>query len=241
MTGKVYGFTNENLSSYQDLYSFDNVRVLSVLGSGDQYFSSLLYGAKEVILYDCNKETLYPFLVKFEAFKGLTYEEFYQLFISSRLQDKDLLSKVSDVISEKKDLSKIVLYSALSDHYINYQSGRIIPYFDKEQYYRLQSILQQIDKPTIYFQDINQLAHTLKGQSFDIMLTSNIFTWLSMSVSEFRMFLASFSVTEIQAFYTWNNQFALKKEFLDNGFVINEVPSVSLVRDKKDAVVSLHK
>lgn len=34
----VYPFTNENLTSYQNLYHFDNAKVLSVLGSGDQYF-----------------------------------------------------------------------------------------------------------------------------------------------------------------------------------------------------------
>ena len=48
----VYSFTNENVNSYGNLYNFDNARVLSVLGSGDQYFTSLLYGAKSIDLFD---------------------------------------------------------------------------------------------------------------------------------------------------------------------------------------------
>ena len=43
---KLYRFSNENLTSYQDLYDFKNKKVLSVIGSGDQYFSSILYGAE---------------------------------------------------------------------------------------------------------------------------------------------------------------------------------------------------
>ena len=39
---KVYKFSNENLTSYQELYDFTDKKVLSVIGSGDQYFSSIL-------------------------------------------------------------------------------------------------------------------------------------------------------------------------------------------------------
>ena len=46
---KVYKFSNENLTSYQELYDFTDKKVLSVIGSGDQFFSSILYGAKEVV------------------------------------------------------------------------------------------------------------------------------------------------------------------------------------------------
>ena len=49
---KLYRFSNENLTSYQDLYDFKNKKVLSVIGSGDQYFSSILYGAEEVTCFD---------------------------------------------------------------------------------------------------------------------------------------------------------------------------------------------
>lgn len=51
---KVYPFTNENVASFNSIYDFSNAEVLSVLGSGDQCFSSMLFGAKEIELYDCN-------------------------------------------------------------------------------------------------------------------------------------------------------------------------------------------
>ena len=38
---KIYDFTNENVSAYKDLFDFSNARVLTVLGSGDQYFTYL--------------------------------------------------------------------------------------------------------------------------------------------------------------------------------------------------------
>lgn len=44
-TDRVFPFTNENLTSYGKIYNFDNAKVLSFLGSGDQYFSSILHGA----------------------------------------------------------------------------------------------------------------------------------------------------------------------------------------------------
>ena len=43
MYNRVYTMSNENVCCYKNIYNFDNAYVLSVLGSGDQYFSSLLY------------------------------------------------------------------------------------------------------------------------------------------------------------------------------------------------------
>ena len=43
---KIYDFTNENVGAFKSLFDFSNAHVLTVLGSGDQYFTSLLNGAK---------------------------------------------------------------------------------------------------------------------------------------------------------------------------------------------------
>ena len=58
---KIYDFTNENVSAYKDLFDFSNARVLTVLGSGDQYFTSLLNGAKNIEVFDYNIVTWYYF------------------------------------------------------------------------------------------------------------------------------------------------------------------------------------
>ena len=61
--GKVYLFSNENVNSFKSIYNFDNATVLSVIGSGDQYFSSLLFGAKHIDLFDFNARTIYYFFL----------------------------------------------------------------------------------------------------------------------------------------------------------------------------------
>ena len=38
---KVYSFTNENVSSYSDIYNMNGANMLTILGSGDQYFTAL--------------------------------------------------------------------------------------------------------------------------------------------------------------------------------------------------------
>ena len=45
---RVYTMTNENVSSFKQLYNFDMANVFTVLGSGDQYFTSLITNKIEV-------------------------------------------------------------------------------------------------------------------------------------------------------------------------------------------------
>ena len=59
---KVYDFTNENVNCLNFLYNFDKSKVLSVIGSGEQYFTSILNGAKEVDVYDVNP-TSYLYII----------------------------------------------------------------------------------------------------------------------------------------------------------------------------------
>ncbi|MEG2993723.1 MAG: hypothetical protein RR847_05580, partial [Bacilli bacterium] len=82
---KVYGFSNENISSYNSLYDFKDKKVLSVLGSGDQYFSSILFGAKEVDLFDSNRLAWFYFILKYYGIKTLSFKEFYDFFVTSNL------------------------------------------------------------------------------------------------------------------------------------------------------------
>jgi hypothetical protein len=63
--GRVYAFSNENIAAYADVYDFNDKRVLSVLGSGDHYFTSVLNGAKDVDVYDINECTWEYFVFKY--------------------------------------------------------------------------------------------------------------------------------------------------------------------------------
>lgn len=91
---KIYDFTDENVSAYKDIFDFSNARVLTVLGSGDQYFTSLLNGAKSIEVFDYNIVTWYYFLLKFTAIKYLSYEDFYQMFITDNLDNLKIYNKL---------------------------------------------------------------------------------------------------------------------------------------------------
>lgn len=95
----VYSITNENLTAYQDLYNFSNARVLTVLGSGDQYLAALLYGAKDVEVFDANFLAWYFFNLKIAAIKVLSYEEFFHFFIESELSDMDYYLKIRNYLT----------------------------------------------------------------------------------------------------------------------------------------------
>ena len=59
-----YHNTNENLSRLFYNFSIKNKNVLSVLGSSDQVFSCLYYGAKEVDSFDVNRLTIYYYYLR---------------------------------------------------------------------------------------------------------------------------------------------------------------------------------
>ncbi|MBD8922989.1 DUF3419 family protein, partial [bacterium] len=84
---KIYSFTNEFVRAYPEMYDFNDARVLSVLGSGDQYFTAILSGAKEVEVIDVNIVSWYHFVLKYTAIRLLSYEEFCNYFITNRLND----------------------------------------------------------------------------------------------------------------------------------------------------------
>lgn len=255
MVKRVYPFTNENVSSYQDLYNFDNAKVLSVLGSGDQYFSSLLYGAKEIEVYDCNFLAWDFFVLKYYGIITLNYEEFYNFFVINRLEDikclnkllmylpNDIANRITKLQKEYHWLSHLLHIDFIDDKYNN---GKIIPYFDKETYYRLQTILIHKKIPTFHFAYLQSLPSILENQSYDIILTSNIFNWLYTDleeecVCEYKELLNKFNYGEIQALYSWNLSESLKQELLKNDFEIQCVPGTKTLSLAPDSVVSLRK
>lgn len=250
---QVYPFTNENLSSYKDLYNFENAKVLSVLGSGDHYFSSLLYGAKEIELYDCNFSTWDFLVLKYYGIIILNYDEFYDFFVTKRLDDLKTFNKLLSYLphDSAKRLAKIqkqyrilthVLYLDIIDD--KYHSGRVIPYFEEEKYYQLQSILLNQKLPNFYLSDLRYLPWVVENKSYDIILTSNIFDWLykdleEESVTEYKELLNRFNYGEVQALYCWNLSESLKQELENNHFEIQYVPSTKVLSLTHDSVVSL--
>lgn len=245
---KVYGFTNENLTSYESIYDFEGANVVSVLGSGDQYFSSILFGAKDVLLFDCNPSTWSYFILKFYAIQILSYEEFKDLFVTSKLSNEILLKKIEQYLPNdvflyfkrlaclNKKLSEMIIYSVLSFKEENFNSGRIIPYFDENNYYKLQELLNNRKLPTFYVKSLENLDSIL-DKRYDILLASNIYNWLPLEPYDYKILLKQLPVDIIQALYIWRENHHLRTVFEDLGFFTDIIPSVSIDFDMGNNVV----
>ena len=253
MVKRVYPFTNENVSCYQDLYNFENAKVLSVLGSGDQYFSSLLYGAKEIEVYDSNYLAWDFFVLKYYGIVFLDYEDFYNFFVTKRLNDlrclyqllsylpNDIANRLAKLQTEYVLLSRCLYLDVIDDKYNN---GYPIPYFNKEKYYQLQSILRNKKLPIFYLAPLQALPFVLEKKTYDIILTSNIFDWLyadleEQCVKEYKELLNKFNYGEIQALYRYKLSENLKQELENNDFEINYVQGVNKLNLTRNSVVSL--
>lgn len=255
---KVYAFTNENLTSLKDIYDFKNAKVLTVLGSSDQYFSSVLFGAREVDVYDINPNTWDYLMLKFWGLRLFSYDEFFNYFVVKRLDDKSAFQKLkkhlpyktlekleSEVFSKGESLSSFL--ELIDVTYPSFESGHIIPYFSREGYDKLKSIVSDINfsLPQFYSMSLEDLPDYLNGKSYDIMLASNIFFWMYMSneeskVGEFKELLSRFNVRDIEALYGYLHP-SVREAFLSHGFQIDEVISANSFRMNNDSVVSLRK
>ncbi len=242
---KVYGFTNENIKVFSSIFNFDNARVLTVLGSGDQYFDALLNGAIEVEVFDINVLAWYHFILKYTAIKILSYEEFKQMFVIDNLDNLDIYKKIRPYLLDKVRCffdKLIILCKKISSIKINntiFSNAKIenISYLDINLYYKLQSILTSIDIPLFYNCNLLDIQD-YTNKAYDISLFSNVYHYLSLNAKEYHEFLSKINSLEIMALYTWILNNNAKKEFLINGFDIYRIPGVL---NHDDYIVTLRK
>jgi len=252
---KIYNFTNENVNSFNSLYNFSGAKVLSVLGSGDQYFTSVLNGCSEIELYDINGFAWDYFILKFNSISILSYEDFFDYFIVKKLDDREYFNKIKkylpydvairleNMYSKTGKLSWIFKYDDIN---INYNDGNIIPYLDKEKYYKLQGLLINRKLPTFYFNNFINLPSKLNNSNYDIILASNIFNYLYSenmleNISEYKELLNKFNYFEIQAIYCWWLSSEFRDNLLKNNFEIDAVSSSKKLKLTDDYVISLRK
>lgn len=255
---KVYAFTNENLTCLKDIYDFNGSRVLTVLGSADQYFSSILFGAQRVDVYDINPNTWDYFLFKFWGLRLFSYDEFFKYFVETRLNDRVLFERLrrhlsystlekleKEVFSKGKKLSSFLELCDVT--YPSYDRGDIIPYFSKDNFYKLKSIVKDSNfiLPEFYNSYLEDLPEELNLKEYDILLASNIFFWMYMSneasrVGEFKELLLKFNARNMEALYGYLHP-TIREAFLSHGFVIDDVESANSFRLDRDSVVTLRK
>ena len=232
----TYLITNENLSTYNDIYNFAGKDVLTVIGSGDQYFTCKLFGANRVDVFDYNKEAWYLFALKFMALRNLSYEDFYCFIMSEKMKDIETYKRLKQFLPDDAQ----DYFDSFYDYFFpcverykgpKYGDGSIIPYFDVDNYYKLQDILSKEELPTYYWKNIMVLPYVLKGP-YDIMLASNIYGWLhdafviktpAENPTEYKNLLDKFPIDVIQANYWW---YKTGDEFTDAGYHETIIPSV---------------
>ena len=223
---KVYGFTNENIDAFPEFFNFDNASVLTVLGSGDQYFSALLNGAKNVDVFDINYLAWYHFILKYTAIKVLSYEEFMQMFVSDNLDNLSIYAKLRKYLPDevKYFFDKLIslgrTFSSIKIKNIIFDNAKMnnIPYFNENTYYKLQSILQSSNFPAFYNCNLLDILKFTK-KSYDVALLSNIYHYLNNNPSDYHDFLSKINCPEILALYTWILNEEEKCEFLGNGLI----------------------
>lgn len=248
---KVYGFTNEFVGAFPEIINFDNADVLSVVGSGDQYFTAILFGAKNITLFDINENAWYHFVLKFTAIKYLSFEEFWQFFIIDELDNLKLYLKIRDYLPfdvrrffdmmrvRKIKFSNIKFVELLEDtDYV-----RIIPYLRQEEYYKLQNLLVKRILPICYIKDFADIALGSERENYDILLLSNIYNWMDLRPIALKSLFAGYKLEKnfnpvifkylldkfdsclIQALYAWNYYNDINK-FKELGFNVNAIPAV---------------
>ncbi len=86
-----YLFSNENLSSYYNLFNMDSKPVLTVTGSGDQVLSAILYGSNKVDTFDSNKLAYYNLMLKKYAIISLNYNDFKNFYCLNEGNNKSAI------------------------------------------------------------------------------------------------------------------------------------------------------
>lgn len=148
----IYLFSNENIKGITNNISFFEKEVLTVCSSGDQIFNMLLAGAKVVDSFDINIFTKYFYYLKEAAILTLSYKEFLEFFISSKMLKKNkvfskkLFSKIKNNIRNKESR---IFWDYLFDIYdgknIYYSNLFILNGYSKNNYIECNSYLNNED------------------------------------------------------------------------------------------------
>ena len=251
---KVYSFSNENLASYDNIYNFNDAKVLTVIGSGDQYLMSVLNGARDVEVFDTNACSYHYLILKIIAIKYLSYEDFYTFLVTKTKQVetyqklRDFLPSGTKVFFDKqirntKGISGIYLNSLLYTGPKSLEDDSVIPYFNEVDYEFLKELLKEIGNiPKFYQINFMDLANKNKN-NYDIVLLSNLYSHLNIRtkkpVSTFKKMLEQIKAPEIQAYYAWHFNSAVS-DFVNEGFILDEVPGVNPQMDN-NLVLTLRK
>ena len=212
---RVYTMSNENIGSFRGIYNFDNASVLTVLGSEDQYFNSLLYGASDVTTFDVNYTAWLYFRIKYKAIKMLSYQEFIKVFVLRNMYDIEVYSKMAHVLDYEEIKYYVYLVNYFSDIIHSSQCfypnviitsrnnwkdrKEINPYLDEDNYYKLQDIINKIDMPRFIITNFMDMEIE---DGYDILLLSNIYDYINRDMDKYMELVKGYRADTLVK-YSW--------------------------------------
>lgn len=187
VTGALYAFSNESLDEYFDRLMFDGCKVLTVGSSGDQVLASLKNSASKITLIDGNPMSMAYTELKLAALKNLSFEEFGQFFTFPNFVNHKFYSKVShDLSAPSQEFWDSIVLNVSDDRgifdslfqgtvFYDFQGFRnqLSHYTDEDFFNKAKKNLETCEIDFVYA-DYKDFARSLDGQSYDIMLLSNI-------------------------------------------------------------------
>lgn len=185
-------FGTENQEGISEIISYEDKDVITIASSGDQYISSVYYGANKVDVYDINRFTCYITYLKIAAFLTLSYEEFISFFMPARdyvnemFWDLRVLKKVLVALPSKfGHFWEKVIYECKRSGFGNFVtpngfhvkkecilSGMPF-YYSEEEYYIAQLLLRINKYPNFIESDLINLGDNVK-ETYDVIYLSNI-------------------------------------------------------------------
>lgn len=207
----AYFATTENIDSYLSREPFNKNRALSVLASGDQVFSLIHSGVKEIDAFDINRLTYYVYHLKRAMLKGLPYDIYLKTcylfcFLSYFDEVKEIINKLKsympeDVYAYYRELLEVIEKENRELDTLYYGSREIDldivnSYLkDEDAYLDCRSKLDETDV-TLYFGDARVISGMVPG-NYDIILLSNIADYLGnnhnpLTLEKFRRYINSF-------------------------------------------------
>lgn len=184
---QLIGITNENQKEIAKIIDFSDKKVLVPASGGDQYLSSVFYGSKEETIYDINALTKYYVFLKICALRNLKYDKFTEFifpFINkNKYLSREVIKQLSSelpphikyfwtVYLEEVDINKISNLIKFLDNNIS-NINDMTPYFDEQNYYKLQKVLNKKDYPKFISADVSYFEYYIKD-NYDFISLSNI-------------------------------------------------------------------
>lgn len=187
--GRLYSFSNEDLTSFFKNMDVSGKSVLTVGSSGDQVLSAIMSGASRITLVDANPMSLPYTELKLAAAKILSFEEFKKYFTREHIFDHKYYAKVSHDLSprSREFWDEIMLntsdyqdafFKNIFQQQLFMESGRDhMSYFKSEQnFLKLKENIPNCDVDFICA-EFNQFPSKITDK-YDLIMLSNLVTYL---------------------------------------------------------------